>query len=154
MFRPIATGIGVWLMMSGLSAHHSDAAFDPHDPITLQGIVTKFIWENPHIWVYLEAKDADGRLVTWAVEGNPPGRIGGQGMKDAVKIGDQVRITAYKAKDPSRRYARGYDLTLLDGRRFIIGSVLSSSRAGRIAQPPIQCYSVIRRHFDVLARTG
>lgn len=109
-------------MMGGLSAHHSDAAYDARHAVTLHGTVTKFIWENPHIHVYLDVKDADGTPVTWAVEGNPPGRIGGRGLKDALKVGDLIRITAYRAKDPALRAARGYDLTLPDGRRFVIGS--------------------------------
>lgn len=123
-FQRLQLGFGVWVLGFGfplLAAHHSDAAFDRDRPITLRGTVTKFIWENPHIQVYLHVRDADGTLATWAVEGNPPGRIGGRGLKDALKIGDLVRITAYRAKNPSHRSARGYDLTLSDGRRFMIG---------------------------------
>jgi len=117
-------GFGIWDLGFGfplLAAHHSDAAFDPYQPITLQGTVTKFIWENPHIRVYLDVRDADGKRATWEVEGNPPGRIGGRGLKDALKAGDRIRISAHRAKDPSQRFARGVDLTLPDGRRFIIG---------------------------------
>lgn len=121
LLRTIAIGAGIVLMMGGLSAHHSDAAFDPYQPVTLRGTVTKFIWENPHIRVYLDVRDADGRLATWEVEGNPPGRIGGRGLKDALKVGDRITIGAYRAKNPSHRSALGHHLTLPDGRRFIIG---------------------------------
>jgi hypothetical protein len=113
----IASLLGVPLL-----AHHSDAAFHTDRLITLQGTVITFLWENPHIRVDVAVKDADGTPVTWMVEGNPPGRIRGRGLKDALKIGDRARITAYPPKDPSRRVARGYALTLPDGRRFIIGS--------------------------------
>jgi hypothetical protein len=104
-----------------LLGHHSDAAFDQSQPITLQGTVTKFIWENPHIRVSLDVRNGDGTVAAWEVEGNPPGRIGGRGLKDALKTGDRITITAYRAKDPSQRSALGHHLTLADGRRFIIG---------------------------------
>ncbi len=84
--------------------------------------MTKFSWKNPHIRVYLDVSTGGGALTTWAVEGNPPGRVGGRGLKDALKVGDVVTISAYRATNPSARSARGYDLTLADGRRFIIGT--------------------------------
>lgn len=120
-------GFGVWVLGFGISvlAHHSDAAFDPRQSVTLQGVVTRFVWENPHIQVQLTVTNADGTTARWAIEGNPPGRIGGKGLKDSLKVGDRVRISAYRAADPSHYSARGYELTLQDGRRFIIGEALS-----------------------------
>ena len=109
------------LLASALSAHHSDAAYDVQKPIVLQGVVRAFRWENPHIRIDLDVRDAGGAVVTWRVEGNPPGRIRGRGLKDAITIGDRVTIGAYRAKDPSQHSALGYDLLLTDGRRFAIG---------------------------------
>jgi hypothetical protein len=104
-----------------LAAHHSDAAFDPRQLVTLEGRVTSFAWQNPHIHITLQVSGA-GRTTTWDIEGNPPGRIRGRGLKDALKLGDRVRMTVYRAKDGSLAFARGHELTLPDGRRFIIGS--------------------------------
>jgi hypothetical protein len=122
LLRTIATGVGLSLMTIAASAHHSDAAFDPHAAVTLQGVVRQFSWHNPHIRVDLDVTDPDGRIATWSVEGNPPGRIRGPGLKDAVKVGSHVTVNAYRARDASQRYARGVSLTLADGRRFTIGS--------------------------------
>jgi hypothetical protein len=109
-------------LTSALSAHHSDAAYDIQKPITLQGVVRAFLWQNPHIRIDVDIRDATGAIVTWRVEGNPPGRIRGRGLKDAIEIGDRVTIGAYRAKDPSQRSALGYDVLLADGRHFAIGS--------------------------------
>jgi hypothetical protein len=103
------------------SAHHSDAAFDPRQLITLEGRVTSFAWQNPHILITLRVTGARG-TTTWDIEGNPPGRIRGRGLKDALKLGDRVRLTVYRAKDGSLAFARGHELTLPDGRLFVIGS--------------------------------
>jgi hypothetical protein len=57
------------LTASQLSAHHSDADFDPDQLITLQGVVTTFRWVNPHIWIYLDVKDAaTGKIAMWSAE--------------------------------------------------------------------------------------
>ena len=120
----LCLGFGFWVLGFGahpVLAHHSDSAYDLYQLIRLQGTVTKFLWENPHIHVYIEVRDGNGRVTTWDVEGNPPGRIGGRGLRDALKVGDRITITGYRAKEPSQRSALGYRLSLADGRRFTIG---------------------------------
>ena len=115
--------IGIWFLGFGISllGHHSDAAFDPRQLITIEGRVTSFAWQNPHIHITLQVSGPGG-TTTWDIEGNPPGRIRGRGLKDALKLGDRVRMTVYRARNGSLLFARGHELTLPDGRRFIIGS--------------------------------
>ncbi|HEY3244017.1 MAG TPA: DUF6152 family protein, partial [Phycisphaerae bacterium] len=51
-------------------AHHSFAAeFDSQKPVTVQGAVDKVEWTNPHIWVYVDVKNADGKIERWQCEG-------------------------------------------------------------------------------------
>ena len=114
-------GVGSWLVGVDVAAHHSDAAFDPRQLVTLEGRVASFAWQNPHIHITLHVNGPAG-TTSWEIEGNPPGRIQGRGLKDALKPGDRVTLTAFRAKDPRLFYARGHELTLPDGRRFVIGS--------------------------------
>ena len=52
-----------------VSAHHSfQAEYDQKQPITLVGKLTKVVQENPHGWIYLDAKNAQGKTVNWALE--------------------------------------------------------------------------------------
>jgi hypothetical protein len=84
-------------------AHHSFAAeFDGDKPITLKGTVTKVEWRNPHIWVYLDVKEADGKITPWQCEGTAPNTLTRQGWnRDTLKQGEEVNIEGYKAKNGS-----------------------------------------------------
>lgn len=83
-------------------AHHAFAAeFDINKPFEVSGVVSKVAWQNPHVYVYLEAKDADGKTVTYAMECNSVNTLVHKGWtRDALKKGDAVTISAYGAKDP------------------------------------------------------
>jgi hypothetical protein len=87
-----------------LCAHHSFAAqFDGSKPITLLGMVTKVEWRNPHIWVYLDVKNADGSVTAWQCEGGAPNALTRQGWSRAsLESGEPLTIEGYLAKDGSK----------------------------------------------------
>ncbi len=112
------------LMLSALPvlAHHSFAAeYDGKDLVTIKGVITKVEWTNPHIYFYVDVKDAGGTVVNWAVEGYPPNTLKRTGFsRDDLKIGDMVTVTAYKAKDSSSRLA-GREVIFPDGSKKFAG---------------------------------
>ncbi len=105
-----------------LLAHHSFAAeYDGKDLVTLAGVITKVEWTNPHIYFYIDVKDASGTVANWAVEGYPPNTLKRTGFtRDDLKVGDMVTVTAYKAKDSSSRLA-GREVTFPDGNKKFAG---------------------------------
>jgi hypothetical protein len=108
----------VWFTFIPLRAHHSFAAqYDRNKPITLNGVVTKLEWTNPHIYLYVDVKDPAGKVTHWAVEGGAPGILYRAGWrKDSVTIGAAVTIEGFLARDGSK-LANLRTLTLADGRR-------------------------------------
>ena len=96
--------------------HHSFAAqYDRTKPITLKGAVTKVEWMNPHIYFYIDVKDAD-RIVNWSIEGGAPSMLYRSGWRiDSLKAGDQVTVDGWLAKDGSN-LANMRTTTLSDGR--------------------------------------
>jgi Family of unknown function (DUF6152) len=104
-------------------AHHSFAAeYDSTKPIEFKGTVTKVEWANPHIYYYVDVKDKDGKVTNYAVEGGTPGQLYRQGWrKDSLKVGDEVTVSGFRAKDGSN-HVNGRRVTLPGGKRVFGGS--------------------------------
>lgn len=98
-------------------AHHSEAAqFDSENPVTVEGIISKVEWMNPHIWYYVDVTDESGAVTTWGFSGAPPGVLIRRGITESVlKVGDVVRASGNRARDGSNN-ASGYNVTFADGR--------------------------------------
>jgi hypothetical protein len=124
MKTKIMAGIGLaaLLMAAPVWAHHSFAAeFDDSKPIKLQGKVTKVEFINPHSWIYIDAKGADGAIVNWAIEGGSPNALYRHGFtRDSLPLGTEIIVTGFRAKDGSNRGV-GKDLTFTDGKRLFMG---------------------------------
>jgi uncharacterized protein DUF6152 len=123
----VACVIGLWIG-SPAQAHHSFLAeFDPRKPITLTGQITKVEWANPHIFLYVDAKDETGAVANWAVEmGNPNALIRLGWTRTAVKVGDVITVEGALARDGSR--LANARTVLLDGKKMFAGSNQGSER--------------------------
>jgi hypothetical protein len=106
-----------------LCAHHAfNAEFDPKRPIHLQGTVTKMEWINPHAWMHIDVKNPDGTVTNWMIEAGTPNTLFRRGFtKESLKVGTEVVVDGYQAKDGSER-GNGRDVTLPDGRKLFFGS--------------------------------
>lgn len=103
-------------------AHHSFAAeFDINRPISLDGVVTKMEFSNPHSWLHIEVTTDTGEKQQWAVEGGAPNALIRHGWnRNSVPPGIKVHVEGFQAKDRSFR-ASGRDITLPDGRSLFMG---------------------------------
>jgi hypothetical protein len=101
-------------------AHHGfSSEFDGTKPMELRGVVTKIDWANPHVYFYIDVKDSSGKSTNWGCETAGPGALHRQGwMRDSLKVGDQVVVAGYPAKDGSK-LADARDVTLADGRKLL-----------------------------------
>jgi hypothetical protein len=109
-------------------AHHSFAAeYDSNKPISLKGTVRKLSWVNPHAYIYLDVKQADGKSVLWAFEILSPNALQRQGWnRDSLKYGDEISIDGYLARDgkplaDGALHGNARVVTRADGRRMFSG---------------------------------
>jgi uncharacterized protein DUF6152 len=118
----LAIGAAV-LLAAPLWAHHAFAAeFDGNKPVNLRGTVSKMEWINPHAWIHVDVKDADGKVSTWMVECGSPNTLLRRGVtKSSVTAGMQIVVDGYQSKDGSNR-ANGRDVTFADGRKVFLGN--------------------------------
>ena len=117
--------VGVGLLLGGvtLSAHHAfSSEFDANRPVKFKGTVSKMMWVNPHAWIYVDVKNADGTVEEWMVEAGTPNTLLRRGFtKASLQPGTEIMVDGYQSKDGSKR-ANGRDLTLPDGRTLFLGS--------------------------------
>jgi len=102
----------------GALAHHSFAMFDNDHQIKLEGAVSKFTWQNPHVYIELETPDAGGPPKHWTIECANPGILDRIGWKfNMIKAGDKivVIVAPLKTGEPGALLKQ---VTLPDGRVF------------------------------------
>jgi Family of unknown function (DUF6152) len=115
---------GSVLLLPVLMAHHSFAAeYDASKPISLSNAtVTKVEWMNPHIWVYMDVKDAAGKVAKWECEGGPPNTLTRGGWtKSVVQAGAVIALEGTRAKDGTNT-CNLRSITMADGRKLGAGS--------------------------------
>lgn len=129
----VAAVVALGLVAPGRSvtAHHSFAAqYDRDKTITLNGTVTRVEWMNPHVYFYLDVKEAAG-VAHWAIEGGAPTSLYRAGWrKDSLKAGDVVTVHGFLARDGSK-LANMRAAILPDGREVLGGQQYYGTGAPR-----------------------
>jgi len=109
------------------SAHHSAAVFDMSKQASFRGTVEKWLWANPHSWLYVRVVKADGSQEVWGFEAGSTGMLARSGWNAAdMKPGDKVVVTG----SPERS---GNHIGLMNEVKLPSGRVL---KAGAGTPPP------------------
>jgi hypothetical protein len=111
------------------TAHHSfSAEFDSNKRVTLTGTVTKVEWQNPHVWFYMNVKDAKtGKITNYGFEMGPPHLLQGQNpplTRKTIEIGSELTVAGSLAKNGTPR-VNASSVTTKSGER--LGTVSSQN---------------------------
>ncbi len=116
-------GLAVMLAAASAGAHHAfSAEFDADKPVNIEGALTKAEWTNPHAWIYLDVKGADGKVTNWAVELGPPNALLRRGWKkSSLQIGGTMKVEGFAARN-GKSFANATNIILPSGEKFFVGT--------------------------------
>jgi hypothetical protein len=116
----LAAGIALLCATGPAIAHHGfDTEYDANKKVTLQGVVSKVEWLNPHMRVYVDVTGKDGKVTTWNLELTSPNTIQRQGWsKSDLLPGEKVEFVGFAGKVVETRASLSSIKKLSDGRQL------------------------------------
>src|SRR4030095_14888805 len=104
--------------------HHAfGSEFAPNRPVLLKGQIVKIEWVNPHAWIHMEVTNTNGSKAVWMVEGGSPNSLLRRGVtRDSLKVGTEIVVDGYQARDYTVKRANGRNITYHAGATTLLGS--------------------------------
>ena len=101
-------------------AHHSTTYYSKErkDFVRIRGKVVRWEFRSPHSQIYLETKDAGGKVVVWRFESTPAAWLIREGFtQDSLKVGDVITVEGFAI--PGQAFAWLGKVTKQDGTRLL-----------------------------------
>ncbi len=102
LLKKVLAGLcaGLLLTTAPLSAHHASAPFyDPEDRVSIEGSITRFVFRNPHAFLFIDVTDDSGQSVEWQVELGAPVSLRRVGWTpDTLEVGMTVKVTGNRSR--------------------------------------------------------
>ncbi|MDP6094665.1 MAG: DUF6152 family protein [Gammaproteobacteria bacterium] len=120
-----AAAAGLVVMIAPVIAHHASAPFyDSTKRVDVEGAVTRFVFRNPHAFLYLDVTGANGQTTEWQVElGAPVGLRRTGWTPDTLPVGMVVKVSGQPSRAEGSqgiccvRMTRADDSPIIDGGR-------------------------------------
>jgi len=123
--RLVAILVTILLAATAAFAHHSVVGeFDTGKAMTLKGTVAKVQWMNPHIFLYIDVKEADGSVSSWALETLPTAMMRKAGLSKEDLLGapgEAVTVNVIPARDGTKHMAWISKITYGSGKFYTLG---------------------------------
>jgi len=94
---------GAAMLATPTAAHHGRGqSFDMKSRVTLKGTVSQVKWQNPHVLISIDVKDAAGTVVTWTFENSNVHTLASQGYnRNTLRVGQEVTAIVNPAANGS-----------------------------------------------------
>ncbi len=87
------------------NAHHSwPANYHVDQEVHLEGIVLRYLWRNPHVFIYLEVANEEGEVERWELEWGNTNVMTERGFsEDTIREGDRVIVSGWPGRGATKR---------------------------------------------------
>ena len=84
-----------------LFAHHGRGQTYAMDTeLTLKGTVSEVVWRNPHVLIYMDVADENGKVVTWAFENGGVSQLAREGYhRNSLQVGQDITAIVHPASN-------------------------------------------------------
>lgn len=132
-----AASVTAALVLSAAStlAHHASGPFyDSTKKVEAQGKVTKFVFMNPHAFLYIDAPDASGKMVNWQIELGAPISLKRAGWTpETIQVGIELKVVGSPSRAEGTYGMCCARITRPDGSPVAPGGRVTEER-----QPPVR----------------
>jgi hypothetical protein len=129
----VIVSIGAVAVAAPVLAHHSSAPFyDATKTVEAQGPVTKFLFKNPHSFLYFEAAGEKGQKVEWQVELGAAASLTRTGWTpETLKPGTMIKVVGQPSRAEGSHGMCCAKITRPDG-----SPITPGGRVAEEQQPP------------------
>ena len=124
---------GLLMVSRPISAHHgTSASYDLNKPTQISGVVTEFVWANPHARIFVDVTDQQGKVVNWGVEMRPaPNGLSRAGWtRHTFMAGDKITITVFPSRYGTPAGVGEPDFPILKNGELVPGTGGGGRRGG------------------------
>lgn len=128
---------------SPANSHHSGSMYEYGKSISLNGVVTRVRWVNPHVYFEIRPDNESEDDKPWVVEAEPPAIMSRFGWNsDSIVVGDSVTINAMPPVDPTRKMAFGVSAVIANGTHLWISGATPYDELARDTASQFQAESL------------
>ena len=100
----VAIAAAATLLSVNAAAHHPVLGkFDASSPMTLEGVVTKVDWRNPHVHLFVNVAGPE-QMLNWAVELESPIELQANGWtNETIRPGETIVVEGITARNGTRQ---------------------------------------------------
>src|SRR5712664_772610 len=102
-----------------LFAHHGEVNYDTEKVVSVKGTVTDFQFINPHVQIFLDAKNDKGEIEKWTCEARSPAMLvrNGDWDKNTLKPGETITAIGFRSRNGAN-ILRLKKIVLADGKEL------------------------------------
>ena len=126
--HPLVIVLG-FVLGSSAGAHHSAVMFYTSQEIIVEGVVSKYDWRNPHVYMAVETTGPDGETFQQQIEAGAPSVLLPLGLTpDSISVGERVAVFGNPNRDDATRIMLARYLTKEDGTQLPLNIAARSLR--------------------------